>query len=199
MSGLGEDDVGLVPYPAAPAGRQIAVVRRSHQPGNRQPVERAELVLCQSLGGIYQESGAARVFEDPLGDRDLVAEGLPGRGTGHQDHMGALPDLADRPGLVAVQPGDSLARQPLGQADRRAVGRGLRTGHHAPEVIGCVPVRHRRRGYVATAGRVDGSRFLPFLSFPPTRWRNLYNLSAFRSMKAPAGEASHGVLLRRSR
>ena len=113
--GVGEDHVGRVPHPPPAVGRQVSVV--GGMPST--PVYPAGEA---SRAGPGQEpwwgTPVGRCGWGPRGCARLSGSGS--RGSSRRPYpkprttWGSLPDPADRPGLVRVQPGDTQIRQPFG-------------------------------------------------------------------------------------
>ncbi len=82
-----------------------------------QAVDLVHLVLGEGLRREEVEGAGLRLFEDPLEDRDVIAEGLAARRRGDQDDALALADQINGLRLVAVKLAD--ARGPRGPFSER--------------------------------------------------------------------------------
>src|SRR6476469_6362031 len=91
--GVGEHEVGVVADPAPLVGGGVAVVGRGAHRGQREPVDAAQLVGGERLGGgEVERRGAAAVRgarpgDDVAEDRQVVAEALARRGPGADDDV----------------------------------------------------------------------------------------------------------------
>ncbi len=127
--GVGEHHVGALPDAGSFVVGGVTVVGGDRHLGDAQLAEAAGLVLGQRLGGVEQQGGGAGSGQDPLGDRDLETERLPGGGTRRQHRVATLPDAADGLGLVSVEPLHPPFLQPGGKERmQRRVERGVDGG-----------------------------------------------------------------------
>ncbi len=85
--------------------RGVAVVRRRHDAGDAQVVERAQLVRCQRLGrrDVQRRAAEAPSRTGRRQRRQLIGERLPRRGTGGDDDVPTGPGQSS--GLCLMGPG----------------------------------------------------------------------------------------------
>ncbi len=119
--GVREDDGGRAPHPGATPLRGIAVVRHDAGAAQRggQPLEHAQLILSQRLGGVEVQGASEGIGHQRLEHRHVVAQRLAAGRAGGYDDVPAVAGRINRPGLVRVEPLDALRRQHLPQARRQ--------------------------------------------------------------------------------
>jgi hypothetical protein len=121
---VGDEEVGAVAELAARGRGRVAVVdagrdARGHRRREREePVQVAELVLAQRLGGVEEERGAATLVVEALEHRQQEAVRLAGGGGRDGDDVLAGAGSLDELGLVAVELGDAQVAQGLGERRR---------------------------------------------------------------------------------
>jgi len=102
---VGQHEVGPRPHRAPRVLRGVAVVGEHPHVGQRlrQLGQLGELILSQRLGGKEIEHARLRLLHQGLQHRQVVAEGLAGRGRGHHHQVLALGHRLEGLGLVRVE------------------------------------------------------------------------------------------------
>ena len=97
--GVRQHQVGASPDRRPLLARGVPVVDRLAQVRRAQLAELPRLVLGEGLGRVEVEGATLRVPGDPVEDRQVERQRLPGRGAAGQDQL-ALPSYLERLGLV---------------------------------------------------------------------------------------------------
>jgi hypothetical protein len=134
-------------------------------------VELGELVLGERLGREQVESARVGVLQDPVENRQVVAERLARRRGRHDDHVLATRHAGEGFGLVAVEPFVASPGQGVAQLRMQLVGklhdaRRLRRkmpqrGQHglaAQRLLDLQALQDREQGRLAVGARRDGPR-----------------------------------------
>ena len=108
--GIGQHDVGPLPYGLAGVLRGVAIVGEGADPGTH-PVHRGlkfvQLVFGQRLCGEQVHGAGAVVGQQRVQHRQVVAQGLAARGRGHDHHVPVGLQVVERFGLVTVEARDA--------------------------------------------------------------------------------------------